>query len=140
MNYRTCFLHLCKFNHELPWKKWPSIKNVLFFFFNKFKRENKILELTFNIKVHALLVPTNSTCRFTVISPWIWQLHIFNMQWRFSMLPFDFYTAIWALFTSIQEKRRFYIFIYQCRIYILNSTDKNDWKHLFTCGEVITDS
>lgn len=89
------------------------------FVLNKFERENKILELTFNIKVHALLVPTNSTCSFTVISPWIWQLHIFNMQWRFSMLPFDFYTAIWALFTLIQEKERFYIYvyIYVCFIY-----------------------
>jgi len=27
------------------------------------------------------------------------------------MLPFDFYTAIWALFTLIQEKERFYIYI-----------------------------
>lgn len=64
--------------------------------------------LTFNIKVHALLVPSNPTRSFTVISPWIWQLHILNMQRGASMLPFDFDTAVWALFTSIQEKERFY--------------------------------
>lgn len=71
-------------------------------YFNKHAKWKK--KLTFNIKVHALLVPADPARSFTVIPPGIGQLHFSNVQGGASTLPFDFDTAIWALLTSRKKK------------------------------------